>query len=115
VIFCESNFTAGQAAEMGGEEKIFAHMHDLCEELFPGWHEAIDATVGVEHRHMWTGPMFAGPKIPRRIPSVDGLWYVADSSVPVFGLGLDAAASTGYMGAHEMLEALRSASGTRTA
>jgi phytoene dehydrogenase-like protein len=102
VIYCELNLSAKKSAEFADNDAIYAHMHDICEELYPGWKAAIAETKGMEHGHLWTGPLFTGPKMPRDIESINGLWYAGDAGTP-HGIGIEAAMGAGYVTASEIL------------
>ncbi|OBH11121.1 FAD-binding protein [Mycobacterium sp. E1747] len=82
------------------------YVDTVLEELYPGWTEAIDARTHLRHGHHWLNPAYLGPKVPRRSPTVDALWYVGEGTTPVGGLGLEQAAHAGYTGALEIVDSL---------
>ena len=91
-----------QVAEAGGKEAVYKNMAELAEEMHPGYQAAIIDKVDQTHPS-WAMHLFTGPKLPRRSPSVDGLWYVGDGSEPYCGIGMEASASAGILGARGIL------------
>lgn len=98
-LLSQRMFHGSEAEEAGGREAILADMQATNELLYPGFRDAIVATATTTHRHHWSIPLLAGPKLPRRSTSVHGLWFVGDASMPVGGLFVDGAASAGMLGA----------------
>lgn len=96
---------AGEGYQVG-EEKLEEYLDYVCEDEFPGWRDAIFAREHISHRHHWMNPCYTGPKVPRRSPSVEGLWYVGEGTAPVAGIGLEQASYAGYYGALEIAETL---------
>jgi hypothetical protein len=88
-----------EVAALGGPEVVYAAMRARSEEMYPGLGEHIQRTAQQSHRHHWLSPITIGPKIPRTVPSVDGLWFVGDGSAPTGGIWTEAAASCGILGA----------------
>jgi hypothetical protein len=78
-------------------------MIDLNEELYPGFKAAIVDVVKDSHKHHWLSPLHVGPKLPRTIDSVTGLWFVGDGSTPVGAVYSEAATSAGVLGARAMV------------
>jgi hypothetical protein len=89
--------------EMGGQEAVYADILELNEELYPGSKAAIVDLVKDSHAHHWLSPLHVGPKLPRAIDSVQGLYCVSDSSAPVGGVYSEAAASSGILGARAIV------------
>jgi phytoene dehydrogenase-like protein len=89
-----------------GREGALRNLAEVLEEVFPGYHDAVEATDVLVHRHLWQGSMTHGPKLPRTSPGVKGLWFVGDGSSPVLAIGLEYAAGAGILGAREILEHL---------
>ena len=98
-LLSQRMFHGSEAQDAGGGEAILADMQATNELLYPGYGRAIAATATTTHRHHWSIPLLAGPKLPRRSTSVRALWFVGDASMPVGGLFVDGAASAGMLGA----------------
>jgi hypothetical protein len=102
-LICSQQVHAPEhAAALGGPDAIYAQMHEVIEEIYPGYQESISAVATQQHRHNWMSQAAHWPRIPRTIPSVDGLWFVGDGSAPCQGLFMEAAASCGILGARQM-------------
>ncbi len=101
-VLAQSFFTEATAAEAGGKDKIYPQMWEYQEEIYPGFCDAITHTATQEHRHHWALPLCAGPKLPRRLDSTRGLWFVNDASTPIAGIGAEAAVSAGVLGGIEI-------------
>ena len=86
---------------VGGTEGVYAKMHDINEAYYPGYKEATCGVATVEHKFNWIDSCLTGPKVPRSVDSVEGLWMVGDGSVPNWGLPgtIDGAACAGMLGA----------------
>jgi phytoene dehydrogenase-like protein len=82
--------------------KVLAYLDEVFEEEFPGWTAAIGTRACIDRRHHWMNPCYTGPKVPRRSPTIDGLWYVGESTEPVAGIALEQATYAGYSGALEI-------------
>ena len=95
---------SGEAA-LREEKEIYDEMRELCEALYPGFAEATVDSATLKHRYQWSGGTLVGPKVPRTVESVEGLWFVGDGSWPVRALWMDGAASAGILGARAMAEA----------
>jgi phytoene dehydrogenase-like protein len=103
-VLAQSFFRDRAAVEAaGGEAAIYASMHTINEELYPGYQAAMIDSATQRHQHHWVTPCTVGPKLPRTIPSVRGLWFVGDGSVPTNGVYTEGAASGGILGARAML------------
>jgi phytoene dehydrogenase-like protein len=107
--------TAIQVDELknhGGEDAIYARLHNVTDCYYPGYKDALVATDALTHPsgNLWFGPVFTGPKLPRSVESVDGLWFVGENSTPVGGIWMEAAASAGILGARQIFAALKRAS-----
>jgi phytoene dehydrogenase-like protein len=100
--------TIDQFEALGGESAAVERLTQLQEELFPGFREATEAVEYQRHRHFWMNPMTHGPKLPSRSTTIGGLWFAGDGSVPIAGIGVEAAASAGVLRARQIAEALRS-------
>lgn len=87
----------------GGPDAIYADIVDVNEELYPGFKAAIVDMVKDHHKHHWLSPLHVGPKLPRTIDSVAGLWFVNDGSTPIGGVYSEAATSAGILGARAMV------------
>jgi phytoene dehydrogenase-like protein len=107
-IVAQTVWTPEDFAKLGGQAAIVERMMDLNEEIFPGFKEATEAIEVQHHRHLWMVPFVHGPKLPRCTKEVPGLWFVGDGSSPVVGMGVEAAAGAGVLGARDILAALRS-------
>lgn len=90
----------------GGVQGVAASLASLGEELFPGFTKATSTVTTQQHRHHWMSPVTHGPKIPRTVGDLPGVFFVGDGSAPVAGLGCDAAAGAGVLGARDILTAL---------
>jgi hypothetical protein len=95
--------TPERLAEIGGEDALFADLAEIDEELYPGFKDASGARSVQTHTHHWLSPVSIGPKLPRSIESVQGLWFVGDGSSPCAGIWMEAAASCGILGARAIL------------
>jgi glycine/D-amino acid oxidase-like deaminating enzyme len=89
----------------GGIEALHSGMRDITESLYPGFKDAILSSTSTEHPQFVT-PFLTGPKLPRRSPSVPGLWFVGEGSFPVDGCFVDGAASAGVLGARSIADFL---------
>jgi glycine/D-amino acid oxidase-like deaminating enzyme len=76
---------------------------DLADGVLPGYRDAIETVAANRRPQDFTAPLLVGPKLPRTIPSVSGLWFVGDGSVPIGGIWSEGAASCGILGARQML------------
>ena len=79
--------------------QVEKYLDEVCEEEFPGWQRAIGPRVHVKRPYHWLNPCYTGPKVPRRSPTVSGLWYVGESTEPVGGIATEQATYAGYTGA----------------
>jgi hypothetical protein len=86
------------------KDEIVAGLHDVAEFYFPGYKDAIRVEDTTTHKsgHLWFDHLTVGPKLPRKSESIDGLWFVNEASVPVYGTFMEAAASAGILGARSM-------------
>jgi glycine/D-amino acid oxidase-like deaminating enzyme len=101
-LVVERLLTAEGVAEIGSEDAVYDDMIEVCDELYPGFRDAIVAMTKDHHAHHWIGPLHAGPKLPRNVESVRGLWCVNDTSTPVGAIYSEAATSAGILGARAM-------------
>jgi phytoene dehydrogenase-like protein len=99
-------FTPKEFEAVGGDEGAAEQINALSEQLFPGFTAATEATAIQRHRHHASAPLLHGPKLPRTTDEIPGLWFVSDGSAPVAGVGVDAAAGAGVLGAREIATAL---------
>lgn len=104
-LACERFLSPAEIDEAGGAEAVFEDMHQVNEELYPGYTDALIASQTQNHRHHWADPLHLGPKIPRTINSVKDLWFVGDGSAPIAGIFMDTAASAGILGARGIVGA----------
>jgi hypothetical protein len=93
-----------EAAQHGSDEEIFAALHDDMEFYNPGYRAA---TLEIDNRsqgrgHLWFENLFVGPKLPRTVDSVEGLYFVNQSSKPNMGFYMEAGASAGILGARQI-------------
>lgn len=102
LLVSECFLTKEQVQEAGGPEGVYIAQADLTEELHPGYKDAVLDKIRATHPS-WALHCTAGPKLPRKSPSIDGLWFVGDGSEPVNGLAMEMAASAGVLGARSML------------
>ena len=102
-VAASRNYPAHEVEAAGGPEKIYAEMLEVQEHVFPGFEKHVEASNTVSHKHHWSSPILIGPKLPRVVESVPGLFFVGDGSTPVGGTFMDCAASTGIMGARAMV------------
>jgi hypothetical protein len=86
----------------GGPDAVYEDMIALNEELYPGFKGAIVDMVKDSHKHHWLSPLHVGPKLPRTVDSIPGLWFVGDGSTPVGGVYSEAATSAGMLAARAM-------------
>ena len=104
-LACERFLSPEEISEAGGTEAVFADMHKVNEELYPGYTDALVASQYQNKRHHWADPLHLGPKLPRTIDSVRNLWFVGDGSAPIAGIFMDTAASAGILGARGIVGA----------
>jgi phytoene dehydrogenase-like protein len=83
----------------GASTALVDNLDDLCEDEFPGWKSAITRRRLIHRRDDWLNHCYVGPKLPRRSPTIAGLWFVGESTEPVGGIALEQAAFAGYDGA----------------
>jgi glycine/D-amino acid oxidase-like deaminating enzyme len=102
-IVTERLLTRAAVEEAGGDDAIYDDMIEVNDELYPGYRDAIVTTAKDTHHHHWLSPLHAGPKLPRSVASVEGLWFVGDGSAPVVGWAAEAAASAGILGARAIV------------
>jgi len=89
-------------------EEAIPVCNQILEQVYPGFKEATVAQSFRSHRHLWQLQHYAGPKVPLRIGSVQGLWYSGDYSVAcVGGAGVESAACGGVRGAQALMETWR--------
>lgn len=101
-------YTAEGVAAQGGHDAIYAALLERSEELLPGFTATVEDSVNYMSSPTgtaWLAPVTAGPKIPRTVDSVEGLWFVGDGSEPCRGIWSEAAASCGILGARAMYKA----------
>ena len=93
-----------EQGKYGTEDQIYGHLTDLMESIWPGYQRAAGTTERAAHKsgHLWFEPLCAGPKLPRTIDSVSGLWFVGEGSAPTEGVWMEASASAGILGARQM-------------
>jgi phytoene dehydrogenase-like protein len=108
MIVAASAVSEEQLLAAGGEEGLHKRMNDLHELYYPGFLDSIVEQKTNRHTHLWFDQMSVRPKLPRRSPSVGGLWYVGEGSTPQKGFGFEAAASAGVLGGQEIARALNS-------
>ena len=101
VVSCRT-YPDGVADKFGGKDEVLTQVIEVNNQLWPGFADAIVESSVQQHRHHWSTAMLAGPKLPRRVASVEGLWFVNDGSTPVGGLWVEAAASAGVLGARSI-------------
>lgn len=91
----------------GDNEAIINWYSDLNDDIFPGFQCAIEATAVQYHRHYWIHSMSHGPKLPRTVPEIPGIWFVGDTSTPVVGVvGVEGAMGAGILGARDIAAAI---------
>lgn len=94
------------SAENGGPDKIFSRLESLTESFYPGFLEATSVSERYtpnKPSHLWFEPLCSGPKLPRTVSSVDGLWFVGEGSAPSCGIYMEGSASAGILGAREIV------------
>jgi glycine/D-amino acid oxidase-like deaminating enzyme len=106
VIGSERLCSAAQVEQEGGSDGLFDRMRETTEALIPGLAEATVERVARSHPSFLT-PGLVGPKLPRQSPSLGGLWYVGEGSVPVDSVYGEGAASAGVLGARAITASLR--------
>lgn len=101
---CGTALRPEQVAEQGGEEAVLAGMLKVAEDQYPGFKEATGAVGNFAHKpgHLWYGQSTAGPKLPRRSTSVDGLWYLSEATEPAGGCWMEHSASNAILAARAM-------------
>jgi hypothetical protein len=97
-----------RAGMHGTDDEIFTRLADLTASFQPGYKNAA-VTDRYTHKagHLWFEPLCVGPKLPRTIDSVEGLWFVGEGSTPTGGIWMEASASAGILGARQMAAAIR--------
>lgn len=98
----EVSVSKSEADALGGPEGVFAHVRKLTDQIHPGYEDSL--VDYVTDRHLtWVGPQLAGPKLPRKSPTIENLWYVNECSYPFAAWCMEGSASTGILGARAML------------
>jgi phytoene dehydrogenase-like protein len=97
-LVTETVLTPDQIAQRGGRDAVFAAMPDATEELHPGYKDAVFAEVNTRYP-TWQTPFRCGPKMPRTVEDVRGLYFVGEGSAPTCGLYMEGSASAGILGA----------------
>jgi hypothetical protein len=85
------------------DQAALKHAIDLADGVLPGYRDAIESVAANRRPQDFTAPLLVGPKLQRRIASVQGLWFVGDGSVPIGGIWSEGAASCGILGAREIV------------
>jgi len=93
-------------AKAGGREAVFDGMLAVTEEMHPGYTDAIVDSVRMQYP-TWQTPYTCGPKMPRSVDSVPGLYFVGEGSTPTCGMYMEGAASAGILGARAIAAAAR--------
>lgn len=103
-VICGSILRPDEVTERGGESSVLSGMLDVADTYFPGFKDATGAVGNFAHKagHLWYGHSTAGPKLPMRSESVEGLWFVGEACQPVGGVWMEHAASVGICGAQAM-------------
>jgi hypothetical protein len=96
----------GRAEGLASQQEFEDYLDDVGERTFPGWKSATIAKSYISHAHHWMNPLYIGPKVPRRSPTYESLWYCGDGTTPVSGLASEQAAFAGRHGAESILVAL---------
>jgi phytoene dehydrogenase-like protein len=96
----------GRAEGLASQQEFEDYLDDVGERTFPGWKSATIAKSYISHAHHWMNPLYIGPKVPRRSPTYESLWYCGDGTTPVSGLASEQAAFAGRHGAESILIAL---------
>lgn len=92
----------GDRSEQDVLDEVAGHLTAV----FPGYRDAvIDVKTLVHTSEHWLDYVTIGPKLPRKSPSIDGLWYVGQGVEPVAGFWTEAAASSGVLGARAIAAA----------
>ena len=99
LIVATSAYSPKKLAALGGADGAYARLNDIHEAYFPGFNDATIEQKTQSHSHLWYDQLAAGPKVPRTIESVRNLWFVGEGSTPIHGVGFEAAASAGILGA----------------
>lgn len=85
-------------------EDVLEETQEGLAQAFPGFREAVEIVKSAVHTsEHWMDYITVGPKLPRRSPSLGGLWYVGQGVAPIVGFWTEAAAGSGVMGAREIL------------
>lgn len=90
-------------------EELLTEAHEVLGRAFPAFKSSsvLDvATLTYTPEH-WMDYTTVGPKVPRKSPSVEGLWYVGEGASPVVGVWTEAAAGAGVLGAREIAAFVR--------
>jgi len=99
-------FTPDEVAAAGGPDGVFQTMTERADQQFPGLKDALVEVKNVSNRHHWFAPLCVGPKLPRTLDSIEGLFFVGDGSRPCAGVWTEAAASCGILGARDVVSAM---------
>jgi phytoene dehydrogenase-like protein len=91
----------GDVAAAGGVDALYDRMRDVTDSLYPGFRNAVVEYATEQHPQFIT-PALTGPKLPRKSPSIRGLWFVGEGSTPVDGMYGEGAASAGILGARSI-------------
>lgn len=89
--------------EKRGFEKCCNEVDGIMEEIYPGFNEAVVDKFYDYHPLVWHHQYSAYKKIPQEPKSIQGLYFIGDSTAPQYGTASDASASTGVRVAKRIL------------
>jgi phytoene dehydrogenase-like protein len=104
LVVAARTLPVSEAFEVGTDEEIFAELHRDMDFYNPGYADATIEVGNYSHKggHLWFENLFAGPKLPRRAESVEGLYFVGQGSKPNQGFYMESGASAGILGARQI-------------
>jgi phytoene dehydrogenase-like protein len=91
------------ASDERDAEQLLIDQNEATERIFPGFEKvSIESDAWQENRYSLAAQAY-GPKVPRTVEDITGLWFVGEGSEPAAGLlGGEAGAATGLSGADDI-------------
>ena len=83
------------------EADVWREVDDGLSIVLPHYLESVEKVKTIIHMSEHWLDYTTGPKLPRRSPSVAGLWYVGQGAGPISGFWTEAAAGAGVLRARD--------------
>jgi phytoene dehydrogenase-like protein len=95
------------AAEEREESVLVADQNEATERIFPGFEKVTTESRAWQEKRYSAAAQAHGPKLPRTVEDIAGLWFVGEGSEPGVGLlGSEAGAASGLDGANQIVRSL---------